>query len=193
MWHGFRQASMAIWPATTDVRGPVLQWTMRLTKNQKIAGTVNTLTVWVTNCMDTLNTLTVPIQYTFYPPLQRKFIDWKKTKLFRFRWNWAEDQKFRGIRLQISSPPPLQPVAYLFIADNDAPSLLRKEWSGFCRYYYCSENAFKRIVSRDSLSSFFIQFYEVISVHSYVHWCFALKGECHDIFSMNHLPPSPWK
>ncbi len=36
---------------------------------QKIAGTVNTLTVWVTNCMDTLNTLTVPIQYTFYPPL----------------------------------------------------------------------------------------------------------------------------
>ncbi len=42
---------------------------MRLTMNQKIAGTVNTLTVWVTNCMGTINTLTVPIQYTFYPPL----------------------------------------------------------------------------------------------------------------------------
>jgi hypothetical protein len=52
----------------------------------------------------------------------------------------------------------------LFIADNDAPSLLRRGWSGFCRYYYCSENAFKR----DSLSSIFIQFYEVISVYSYV-------------------------
>jgi hypothetical protein len=47
----------------------VLQWTMRLTMNQKITGTVNTLTVWVTNCMDTVNTLSVPIQYTFYPPL----------------------------------------------------------------------------------------------------------------------------
>jgi hypothetical protein len=37
--------------------------------NQKIAGTVNTLTVWITNCMGTVNTLSVPIQYTFYPPL----------------------------------------------------------------------------------------------------------------------------
>ena len=36
-----------------------MQWTMCLTKNQKIAGTVNTLTVWVTNCMDTVNTLMV--------------------------------------------------------------------------------------------------------------------------------------
>ncbi len=35
---------------------------------------------------------------------QRKFIDWKKTKLFRFRWNWDEEKKLRGIRLQISSP-----------------------------------------------------------------------------------------
>jgi hypothetical protein len=69
MWQGFRQASMASWVATIDVRGPVLQWTMRLTTNQKIAGTVNTLTVWVTNCMGTVNTLSVPIQYTFYPPL----------------------------------------------------------------------------------------------------------------------------
>ncbi len=50
-------------------RGPVLQWTMRLTMNQKIAGTVNTLTAWVTNCMDTVNTLTVSIQFTFYPSL----------------------------------------------------------------------------------------------------------------------------
>ena len=114
MLQGFRQASMASWPATTNVRGPVaqwtmrlttsqkigsspariirvlcgkdldrlvwqadrlqlmsevlccnLQWTMRLTMNQKIAGTVNTLTVLVTNCMGTVNTLSVPIQYTF--------------------------------------------------------------------------------------------------------------------------------
>ncbi len=62
MWQGFGQA-------TTDVRGPVLQWTMCLTMNQKIASTVNTLTVWVTNIMGTVNTLSVPIQYTFYPPL----------------------------------------------------------------------------------------------------------------------------
>ncbi len=38
MLQGFRQASMASWPATTNVRGPVAQWTMRLTTNQKIAG-----------------------------------------------------------------------------------------------------------------------------------------------------------
>jgi hypothetical protein len=42
---------------------------MCLTTNQKIAGTVNTLTVWVTNCMGTVYTLSVPIQYTFNPPL----------------------------------------------------------------------------------------------------------------------------
>ncbi len=44
--------------------------------------------------------------------MQRKFIDWKKTKLFRFRWNRAEDQKLHGIRLQISSSPPsnLSPI-----------------------------------------------------------------------------------
>ena len=38
MWQGFRQASMASWPATSYVRGPVAQETMRLTLNQKIAG-----------------------------------------------------------------------------------------------------------------------------------------------------------
>ena len=38
MWQGFRQASMASCPATSYVRGPVAQWTMRLTTNQKIAG-----------------------------------------------------------------------------------------------------------------------------------------------------------
>ncbi len=40
------------------------------------------------------------------PLMQRKFIDWKKTKLFRFRWNWTEEKKLRGIRLQISSFTP---------------------------------------------------------------------------------------
>ncbi len=38
--------------------------------------------------------------------MQRKFIDWKKTKLFRFRWNWDKEKKLRGIRLQISSFTP---------------------------------------------------------------------------------------
>ncbi len=38
MWQGFRQANMASWPATSSVRGPVAQQTMRLTMNQKIAG-----------------------------------------------------------------------------------------------------------------------------------------------------------
>jgi hypothetical protein len=37
--------------------------------------------------------------------IQRKFIDWKKTKFFCFRWNWDEEKKLCGIRLQISSPP----------------------------------------------------------------------------------------
>ncbi len=32
-------------------------------------------------------------------------MDWKKTKLFRFRLNWIEEKKLRGIRLQISSFP----------------------------------------------------------------------------------------
>jgi hypothetical protein len=50
--------------------------------------------------------------------IQRKLIDWKKTKLFGFRWNWDEEKKLRGIRLQISS---LSPFVY---ADNDAPSVL---------------------------------------------------------------------
>ncbi len=38
--------------------------------------------------------------------MQRKFIDWKKTKLFRFRWNWVEEKNLRGIRRQISSFTP---------------------------------------------------------------------------------------
>ncbi len=67
MWQGFRQASMASWPATTDVRGPVLQWTMRLTMNQTIAGTVNTLTVWVTNCMGTVSILSVLYSIHYIP------------------------------------------------------------------------------------------------------------------------------
>jgi hypothetical protein len=38
--------------------------------------------------------------------MQRKLIDWKKTKLFGFRWNWDEEKKLRGIRLQIFSLSP---------------------------------------------------------------------------------------
>jgi hypothetical protein len=44
---------------------------------------------------------------------QRKFIDGKKTKLFRFLWNWAEEKKLRGIRLQISSFSPYEGVVIL--------------------------------------------------------------------------------
>ncbi len=46
---------------------------------------------------------------------QRKFIDWKKTKLFGFRWNWDEEKKLCGIRLQISSL--LEPVPP-FVSDR---------------------------------------------------------------------------
>ncbi len=46
---------------------------------------------------------------------QRKFIDWKKTKLFGFRWNWDEEKKLRGIRLQNSSL--LKPVPP-FVSDR---------------------------------------------------------------------------
>jgi hypothetical protein len=46
MWQGFRQASMASCPATTYVRGPVAQWTMRLTTNQTIAGSSPASFMW---------------------------------------------------------------------------------------------------------------------------------------------------
>ncbi len=52
---------------------------------------------------------------------QRKFIDWKKTKLFGFRWNWDEEKKLSGIRLQISSLPP---ICLWQLTDNGAPSVL---------------------------------------------------------------------
>jgi hypothetical protein len=53
---------------------------------------------------------------------QRKFVDRRKTKIFGFRWNWDEEKKLRGIRLQSSSLPNQSP--HLFMTDNDAPSLL---------------------------------------------------------------------
>ncbi len=53
---------------------------------------------------------------------QRKYIDWKKAKLFGFRWNWDEEIKLRGIRLQSSSLPHLSP--HLFMTDNNTPSVL---------------------------------------------------------------------
>ncbi len=51
-------------------------------------------------------------------------------------------------------------------------------------------SAFKGIVSRDSI---FINLYEVTSVHSCVRLCFALKGQCHKIFSSGffHESSSP--
>jgi hypothetical protein len=39
-----------------------------------------------------------------YIESQRKFIDLKKTKLFRFRWIWVEEKKFRG---SLQFPPSL--------------------------------------------------------------------------------------
>ncbi len=88
---------------------------------------------------------------------KRKFIDRKKTKLFRFRWNWVEEKTLRGIRRQISSPTPQEGVVILQIL------LL----------------LLKGKVSRDSI---FIKFCEVTSMHSFVSCCFALKGQCHKIF-----------
>ncbi len=70
---------------------------------------------------------------------QRKLIDWKKTKPFRFRWNWDEEKKLRGIRLQISSPSPPRRAP-----PNLSPYLFRRGCQGFCRYYYCRENALDR-------------------------------------------------
>ncbi len=80
--------------------------------------------------------------WCFHGCLQRKYIDWKKTKLFGFRWNWDEEIKLRGIRLQSSSLPHLSP--HLFMRDNNAPPVRRKGWSGFCRYYYCCEKCFRK-------------------------------------------------
>ncbi len=75
-----------------------------------------------------------PVHYHF----QRKFIDWKKTKLFGFRWNWDEEKKLRGIRLQISSLP--QPSPHMFMADNDALSDLGGGGQDFVdTMYYCSD------------------------------------------------------
>ncbi len=122
---------------------------------------------------------------------QRKFIDWKKTKLFRFRWNWVEEKMFRGIRQQFP------------------PSLCRRGW-GFCRYCSCGENAlergewklilwklyiekinsciflfknpftllFKKIVSRESI---FIKFCDISAFLCAL--MFSLMGQCHKIFS----------
>ncbi len=41
---------------------------------------------------------------------------------------------------------------------------------------------FNGIVSIDTIFIIFIQFVKLISVRSYVGWCFALKGQCHKIF-----------
>ncbi len=79
-------------------------------------------------------TITVSVQGVYDD--QRKFIDWKKTKLFPFRWNWDEEKTLRGIRLQISSPSTPSP--------NLSPYLFRKGWQGFCGYYNCGENALER-------------------------------------------------
>ncbi len=77
---------------------------------------------------------------------QRKFIDWRRPSFFCFRWNWDEEIKLRGIRLQCSSlpsPPNLSPP-HLFMTGNNAPSVPRRGWAGFCRYYSCCENALER-------------------------------------------------
>ncbi len=60
-------------------------------------------------------------------------------------------------------------------------------------YYTIIILLFLKGVSRDSIFSIFIKFYGLISVHSYVRWWFALKGECHDILSMNPSSPKPLK
>ncbi len=54
--------------------------------------------------------------------LTKKIYRLKEDQAFGFRWNWDEEKKLCGIRLQISSL--LQPVPHLFLTDNDAPSVL---------------------------------------------------------------------
>ncbi len=53
---------------------------------------------------------------------QRKYIDWKKTKLFGFRWNWDEEKKLRGMSADFLPSPTCPP--HLFMTDNDASSVL---------------------------------------------------------------------
>ncbi len=60
------------------------------------------------------------------PYSQRKFIDWKKTKLFRFRWNWAKEEK----------------VARHPSADSLLHSIGGGWW--FCRFCYWGKNAVER-------------------------------------------------
>jgi hypothetical protein len=72
------------------------------------------------------------------PFTQRKFIDSKKTKLFYFRWNWDEEIKLRGVRLQISSPSPP------WKAPPNLSPICLGGGEEFGRYYYCGENSLER-------------------------------------------------
>ncbi len=51
--------------------------------------------------------------------LSKKFIDWKKTKLFRFRWNWDEEKKLCGIPSADFLPQTCSPICFCC----DGPSL----------------------------------------------------------------------
>ncbi len=78
---------------------------------------------------------------------QRKFIDWKKTKLFLLSLELGRRDKVARHPSAMFLPPLYpQPVPppHLFMTGNNAPSVRRKGWSGFCRYYSCCENALER-------------------------------------------------
>ncbi len=97
----------------------------------------------------------------FHHRSQRKFIDWKKTKLFRCRWNWVEEKK---VVRHPSADFPLHSVGgdveYCYCGEN---ALERDEIIDFCEKYilknkflYISfqksiHSTFKGIVSRDCI------------------------------------------
>ncbi len=74
---------------------------------------------------------------TYNRASQRKFIDWKKTKLFLLSLEL-------GRRDKVARHPSAENLSpHLFMTDNNAHTVHRKGWLGFCRYYYCCENALK--------------------------------------------------
>ncbi len=64
---------------------------------------------------------------------QRKFIDWKVTKFSRFRWNWVQEKKLRGIRCRLGRGRLV--IVFKFEADNVALSI--KEIYGTAILFVC--------------------------------------------------------
>ncbi len=120
--------------------------------------------------------------------MQRKFVDWKKTKLFGCRWNW---EKRKSCAASVCRFPSFLMISMETKSMGDnwfyEYSILKNKFLFFL-FKNLLTLLFKWIVSRDSIFSIFIKFCEVISVCSYVRRCFALKGQCHKIFCLGGIP-----